>query len=116
MTKIVDLRAKSPDELSDQLIALKKEQFNLRFQRAQGHTESLGRARLIRRDIARIKTLQGGKSAVGKSAVPKAAKPITAAKTPAAAKPAKAAAPKPAAKAKPEAAPKTKTVSAGKKK
>src|SRR6185312_2047819 len=49
--------AKSPDELSDELMKLKKEQFNLRFQRATGQLENTGRVREVRRDIARIKTI-----------------------------------------------------------
>jgi large subunit ribosomal protein L29 len=48
----------SPDQLSDQVARLKKEQFNLRFQRATGQLENTARVRTIRRDIARIKTLQ----------------------------------------------------------
>jgi large subunit ribosomal protein L29 len=59
MTKPADLRAKSPDELKDMLIALRREQFNLRFQRATGQLESTNRIRAIRRDIARIKTILG---------------------------------------------------------
>jgi large subunit ribosomal protein L29 len=46
----------SLDQLDDQLVKLKKEQFNLRFQRASGQLENTARIRLIRRDIARIKT------------------------------------------------------------
>ena len=52
-----DLRAKTPDELKDQLLGLKKEQFNLRFQRANGQVENTGRIRVLRRDIARIQTV-----------------------------------------------------------
>lgn len=59
MTKPADLRAKSPDELNDMLIGLRREQFNLRFQRATGQLESTSRIRVIRRDIARIKTILG---------------------------------------------------------
>ena len=55
--KASDLRTKSEDELNDQLVALKKEQFNLRFQKASGQLENTARVRVIRRDIARIKTL-----------------------------------------------------------
>ena len=55
MTKIVDIRAKTADELQTQLLDLRKEQFNLRFQRATGQLEATGRIRLVRRDIARIK-------------------------------------------------------------
>ncbi len=59
MTKPTDFRARSDDELSDALAALKKEQFNLRFQRASGQLESTSRVRVVRRDIARIKTILG---------------------------------------------------------
>jgi large subunit ribosomal protein L29 len=55
MTKIADIRAKTPDELGTQLLDLRKEQFNLRFQRATGQLEATGRIKLVRRDIARIK-------------------------------------------------------------
>jgi large subunit ribosomal protein L29 len=55
--KVADLRAKTPDQLQDQLLQLKKEQFNLRFQKATGQLESTARVRLVRRDIARIKTV-----------------------------------------------------------
>jgi large subunit ribosomal protein L29 len=57
-TKPADLRAKSADELQSMLLDLKKEQFNLRFQRATGQDEATGRIREVRRDIARVKTLQ----------------------------------------------------------
>ena len=55
MTKIVDIRAKTADELQTQLLDLRKEQFNLRFQRATGQLEATGRVKVVRRDIARIK-------------------------------------------------------------
>ena len=55
MTKIADIRAKTADELQSQLLDLRKEQFNLRFQRATGQLEATGRIRVVRRDIARIK-------------------------------------------------------------
>ncbi len=54
--KIEDVRAKNNDELQTELMVLKKEQFNLRFQRATGQLENTARVRSIRRDIARIKT------------------------------------------------------------
>ncbi len=54
--KAEELRAKSPDELKTELISLKKEAFNLRFQRATGQLENTARVRQVRRDIARIKT------------------------------------------------------------
>jgi large subunit ribosomal protein L29 len=53
----------SPDQLSDELVKLKKEQFNLRFQRATGQLENTGRVREVRRDIARIKTIAAQKRA-----------------------------------------------------
>ena len=56
------LRAKTVDELKDQLVDLKKEQFNLRFQAAGGQVENPTRAKLVRRDIARIKTVLGQKA------------------------------------------------------
>ena len=55
--KAADLRSKSSDELGDSLLALRKEQFNLRFQRASGQLENTARVRQLRRDIARIKTM-----------------------------------------------------------
>ena len=58
MTKIADLRGQTPDQLSDELIKLKKEQFNLRFQAATGQAEKTHRVGEVRKDIARIKTLQ----------------------------------------------------------
>jgi large subunit ribosomal protein L29 len=56
-SKAEDFRAKSADELGSQLSNLKKEQFNLRFQRANGQVENTGRIRVLRRDIARIQTV-----------------------------------------------------------
>ncbi len=56
-SKTDDFRAKSADELGSQLSNLKKEQFNLRFQRANGQVENTGRIRVLRRDIARIQTV-----------------------------------------------------------
>jgi large subunit ribosomal protein L29 len=54
--KISDIRSKTADELGDQLEGLKKEQFNLRFQRATQQLESTARVREVRRDIARVQT------------------------------------------------------------
>lgn len=62
MTKPTDLRAKTADELNDQLLTLKKEQFNLRFRRASGQLENTARVGQVRRDIARIKTILGERS------------------------------------------------------
>jgi large subunit ribosomal protein L29 len=56
-TKPADVRAKTPDELKTMLLNLRKEQFNLRFQRATGQTEGVARVRPVRRDIARVKTI-----------------------------------------------------------
>ena len=61
--KVDDARAMSPDQLSDELVKLKKEQFNLRFQKATGQIENTARIRQIRRDVARIKTAQGSRAA-----------------------------------------------------
>jgi len=58
-----DVRAKTTDELIDELRSLKKEQFNLRFQKATGQLENTARVRLVRRDIARIKTVLGHRRA-----------------------------------------------------
>jgi large subunit ribosomal protein L29 len=64
--KAGDARAMSPDQLSDELMKLKKEQFNLRFQRATGQLENTGRVREVRRDIARVKTVAAPKRAAEK--------------------------------------------------
>ncbi|MDH3228230.1 MAG: 50S ribosomal protein L29 [Alphaproteobacteria bacterium] len=56
-----DLRQKTPDELKDQLLGLRKEAFNLRFQKATGQLENTARVREVRRDIARIKTILNAK-------------------------------------------------------
>ncbi|HEY1260729.1 MAG TPA: 50S ribosomal protein L29 [Stellaceae bacterium] len=57
-----DIRAKTDDELTDQLDQFGKEIFNLRFQRANGQLENTARVRQVRRDIARIKTILGERS------------------------------------------------------
>ena len=62
MTKIADFNAKTDDELSTDLGELKREQFNLRFQAATNQLEKPSRIREVRRDIARIKTLQTGRT------------------------------------------------------
>lgn len=56
-----DLRAMTVDQLDDEVLKLKKEQFNLRFQRATGQLENTSRVREVRRDIARIKTVAAHK-------------------------------------------------------
>ena len=95
--KIGDVRAMSPDEVEDKILELKKEQFNLRFQRATGQLESTSRVRAVRRDIAKLLTIaterRAGRTIAAKPSVQK--KPAKE-KKPAADK----AAAKPAAKAK----------------
>ena len=59
IVKAEELRAKTADELKDQLVDLKKEQFNLRFQAAGGQNENPARTKIVRREIARIKTVIG---------------------------------------------------------
>jgi large subunit ribosomal protein L29 len=61
--KTSDIRAMSADQLDDEVLKLKKEQFNLRFQRATGQLENTARVRVIRRDIARLKTVATEKRA-----------------------------------------------------
>jgi large subunit ribosomal protein L29 len=72
--KTADVRAMSVDQLDDEVLKLKKEQFNLRFQRATGQLENTSRVRVIRRDIARIKTIARQKR-VGDVVPQRAAKP-----------------------------------------
>jgi large subunit ribosomal protein L29 len=57
MTAASDIRAKTPDEMKSLLLDLRREQFNLRFQRATGQQENTSRARAVRREIARVKTI-----------------------------------------------------------
>jgi large subunit ribosomal protein L29 len=61
--KAAELRARTEDQLREQLLQLKKEQFNLRFQRATGQLENTARVREVRRDIARIKTTLAAQAA-----------------------------------------------------
>jgi len=65
--KAADIRSMTPDQLDEQLANLKKEQFNLRFQKATGQLEKTARVREIRRDIARILTILAEKSASSKA-------------------------------------------------
>ena len=60
--KVVDVRSKSDDELKEDLLGLRKEAFNLRFQAASGQLENTSQVRLVRRDIARIKTILNERS------------------------------------------------------
>ena len=59
--RLSDLKAMSDDQLGDEVLKLKKEQFNLRFQRATGQLENTSRVRIVRRDIARAKTIAAQK-------------------------------------------------------
>ena len=65
--KAADARAMSQDQLNDELAKLKKEQFNLRFQKATSQLEKTSRVKEVRRDIARIKTIAAQKSAAKKA-------------------------------------------------
>jgi large subunit ribosomal protein L29 len=94
--KAADVRAMSLDQLDDEVLKLKKEQFNLRFQRATGQLENTSRVRVIRRDIARMKTIAAQKRAGVEPVVKADAAPKPAKKT-------KAKAAKPKAAAKPRA-------------
>jgi large subunit ribosomal protein L29 len=59
--RLSDLKVMTEDQLSDEVLKLKKEQFNLRFQRATGQLENTSRVRVVRRDIARAKTIAAQK-------------------------------------------------------
>ena len=59
--RVSDIRAMTEDQLVDEVMKLKKEQFNLRFQRATGQLENTSRVRVVRRDIARAKTIAAQK-------------------------------------------------------
>jgi len=61
--KAQELKTKTPDQLRDDLLALKKEAFNLRFQQATGQLENTARMRVVRKDVARIKTVLNAKAA-----------------------------------------------------
>ncbi|MCB5424136.1 MAG: 50S ribosomal protein L29 [Sphingomonadales bacterium 63-6] len=67
MSKIEDLRAKTDDQLTAELVELKREQFNLRFQAATSQLERPARVKEVRREIARIKTLQSERTAAAKA-------------------------------------------------
>ena len=60
----INFRAKTPDELESQLVELRKEQFNLRFQGASGQLENTARVRQVRRDIARTKLIMSEKTEI----------------------------------------------------
>jgi large subunit ribosomal protein L29 len=100
--KAADVRVMTVDQIDDEVLKLKKEQFNLRFQRATGQLENTARVREVRRDIARLKTILRQK---------RVGAPMPAAASAAAAKPKRAprARTKSAAAARPKRAPKTKS-------
>ncbi len=64
--RFADLKVMTEDQLNDEVLKLKKEQFNLRFQRATGQLENTSRVRVVRRDIARAKTVAAQKRAAAK--------------------------------------------------
>jgi large subunit ribosomal protein L29 len=64
--RVADLRVMTEDQLDDEALKLKKEQFNLRFQRASGQLQDTARVRVVRRDLARVKTIAAQKVAAKK--------------------------------------------------
>ena len=66
-SRLSDLRVMTEDQLSDEALKLKKEQFNLRFQKASGQLQDTARVRVVRRDIARVMTIAAGKRAAAKA-------------------------------------------------
>jgi len=65
--RVSDLKAMTVDQLADETLNLKKEQFNLRFQRASGQLQDTNRVRVVRRDIARAKTFEAQKRSAEKA-------------------------------------------------
>jgi large subunit ribosomal protein L29 len=94
--KAHDVRAMTLDQIDDEVLKLKKEQFNLRFQRATGQLENTSRVRVIRRDVARMKTIAAQK----RLGMPEPEVKVSAAPKPAAEKKTKSVKPKVAAKPK----------------
>jgi large subunit ribosomal protein L29 len=84
--KTADVRAMSLDQMDDEVLKLKKEGFNLRFQRATGQLENTARVRIVRRDIARLKTIAAQKRAGAPEPAAKPDKPKSKPKAKAAAK------------------------------
>ena len=109
MLKPGDLRAMSVDQLDDELMKLKKEQFNLRFQRATGQLENTSRVREVRRDIARLRTIAGQKRAGMPGPAPRAEAASGGEADDKAAVRTKRAAPKAKTKSKPASKPKSKS-------
>ena len=75
MTKVAEFLDKSSDQLVDELTKLKKEQFNLRFQRASGQLENTARIRVVRHDIARVMTVLQQRGGNGQTALAAAGEP-----------------------------------------
>ena len=75
MTKVAEFLDKSSDQLVDELTKLKKEQFNLRFQRASGQLENTARIRVVRHDIARVMTVLQQRGGNGQAALASAGEP-----------------------------------------
>ena len=103
--KASDARAMTVDQIDDEVLKLKKEQFNLRFQRATGQLENTARVRVVRRDIAVLKTIARQK---------RSGEPMPASAAPARAKPKRTTRPKPPAKPQAKAKSKSKTKSKAK--
>ena len=104
--KAADVRAMTLDQIDDEVLKLKKEQFNLRFQRATGQLENTSRVRVIRRDVARLKTIAAqkrvGAQAPAVKAEVAAPKPAKSEKKTKSVKPKAAAKPKTKSRAKPK--------------
>ena len=66
-SRLSDLRVMTPDQLEDEGLRLKEEQFNLRFQKASGQLQDTARVRLVRRDIARVKTIAAQRRAAARA-------------------------------------------------
>jgi large subunit ribosomal protein L29 len=66
-SRVSDLRVMTPDQLEDEALKLKREQFNLRFQKASGQLQDTARVRVVRRDIARVKTIAAQKRSAPKA-------------------------------------------------
>ena len=76
--KATEVRAKTPDELKAMLLDLRKEQFNLRFQRATGQAGNVARVRQVRRDIARVKTIMRERAPSASRTAPQGATQVSA--------------------------------------
>jgi large subunit ribosomal protein L29 len=66
-SRLSDIKVMTADQLDDEALKLKKEQFNLRFQKASGQLQNTARVRVVRRDLARVRTIASQKRAAAKS-------------------------------------------------